>query len=478
MKLSSQRFGTFKFPDEYDVVHIATLNKTDLTGGNNKYYHLEGQVSKDGKKFRLYSRYGRVGHSGTEEERIPPQNAEALGRAFEYLRKQKTSKRKGYVEVKMASTKVGSSVAKEKILSDDIKRGNLVGSDGPAKNDKSNRPPPGVAKLVTRLYDEAGQAVQQQLSGSLKTTAENPLGTLTLTQIESGRDILQEIQKLLTKKPKLKGSIHKDILDLSNQFYSAIPQTMAKRPKSSEGKAKMTAWLKGMALNSPKALDEKEDLLELLSDVQGMVGGFATSDVGRKYSEMGCEFTLLDEKDPTFKKVSKFMTGTRSNHHRWGSSVANIWRMSVRGQSDDNLPTMKKVGNVQPLFHGSRNANILGICKRGLLMRPPGVYVTGSMFGNGLYFADQSSKSEQYSTARFGGGGRRSNTFFLFVADVALGKIKEYERAQTHLQKPPRGYHSVQGVKGYSLLHNEFIIYDIQQHILQYLIEFKPSGYY
>ena len=68
------------------------------------------------------------------------------------------------------------------------------------------------------------------------------------------------------------------------------------------------------------------------------------------------------------------------------------------------------------------------------------------------------------------------NTFFLLVADVALGKIKQFDRAQTHLQKAPRGYHSVQGKKGYSLLHNEFIIYNLNQHILQYLIEFKPKG--
>ena len=154
----------------------------------------------------------------------------------------------------------------------------------------------------------------------------------------------------------------------------------------------------------------------------------------------------------------------------------SVWNMSVRGQKDKHLPTMRKVGNVKPLFHGSRSANILGICKHGLLMRPPGVYITGSMFGNGLYFADQSSKSEQYSTSRFGGSRGRGDSFFLFVADVALGKVKQYTSAQSHLQSPPRGYRSVQGTKGGYLMHNEFIIYELGQHVLQYLIEFKPTG--
>jgi poly [ADP-ribose] polymerase len=473
MKLSSQHFGTFPFPSDYEVVHIATLNKADLKNGNNKFYHIEGHASKDGAKFRLYSRYGRVGAHGVEEERVPPQDRESLEAAFEHLKKAKTSSRKGYVEVKLAASKVGSSVANQKILSDDIKKDKVTTN---SKASSKVRLDPSVQKLVKRLYEEAGQAVRSQLSGTLNTSVENPLGTLTLSQISEGRDILQEIQRLLVKTPKLIDSINPKLLDLSNKFYSAIPQTMEKRPRSAEGKPRMDAWLGKMALNNDSILDDKEDLLELLSDVKGMVGGFATTDIGKKYLEIGCEYTPVDKGDSEFGRVTKFLQDTRSRHHRWSSSLVNLWVVEIKGQKDKHLPTMKKVGKVQPLFHGSRNANILGICKRGLLLRPPGVYITGSMFGNGLYFADQSSKSEQYSTGRFGGGRGGGNTAFMFIADIALGRIKKYQRAQTNLQKPPQGYDSVQGTKGPGLLHNEFIIYDIKQHILQYLVEFKPSS--
>jgi len=94
------------------------------------------------------------------------------------------------------------------------------------------------------------------------------------------------------------------------------------------------------------------------------------------------------------------------------------------------------------------------------------------MFGNGLNFADQSSKSEQYAFGRYGGGSGRGDTFFMFVADVALGKIRKYQTPQSHLQEAPKGYHSVQGEAGSSLIHNEFIVYNLKQHVLQYLIEF------
>lgn len=479
MKLKSQSLGTFSFPSDYEVVRIATLNKTDLTGGNNKYYHLEAQVSKDGKKFRLYSRYGRVGHSGVEEERIPPQDQPSLEDAFESLKAEKTSSRKGYVEVKLAQSKMGSEVAKGMVLSTDVKQDKIVTSgDDDAKAKKKFDLHPTVQQLVDRLYAEAGKAVRNQLSGALQTTTENPLGTLTLTQISEGRKYLREVQALLVKKPNLKGSIHTSVLDLSNAFYSAIPQVMAKRPRPTEGKQAMEDWLKSMALNNEKILDDKEELLDLLSDVQGMVGGFATTDIGKKYEEIGCEYSWLDPKDDSRKRVEAYMQESRSRHHSWKCQIKNVWRVGVKGQKDKHLPAMKEIGNIKPLFHGSGPQNILGICKHGLLMRPPGVYITGSMFGNGLYFADQSSKSEQYAFGRFGGSSGRGDTYFMFVADVALGKVKQYENAQSSLTRAPNGYHSVQGKKGSYLLHNEFIVYDLKQHILQYLVEFKTnSGY-
>lgn len=471
MKLPSQKFGTMKFPDDYDVIRTATLNKTDLAGGNNKFYQLEAHVSKDKKKYRLFSCYGRVGADGVKEERVPPQDEASLLSAFESLKAEKTGKSKGYVEVKMAAVKVGSSVANAQILSDDVKKDKVITDDKKSAITIHKS----VEKLVDRLYTEAGQAVQRQLSGSLNATAENPLGTLTLSQIEHGRGILQEVQQMIADKPKLKGTVHKDLVDLSNKFFSAIPQKIAHRPKPSEGQKALDEWLATIVLNDEQRLDDKEELLKLLSDVQGMVGGFASSDVMKKYQEIGCEYTYLDKTDDKFKKIANFMNSTRSSKHDWKVDVVNVWSVGVRGQKSKHLDTMKNVGNVKPLFHGSRPQNILGICKSGLLMRPPGVYITGSMFGNGLYFADQSSKSEQYS---FGGGyGSRygKDTYFMFVADVALGKIKEYQDAQSHLTKPPSGYNSVQGKKGSYLYHNEYIIYSIQQHILQYLIEFRAK---
>lgn len=475
MKLKSKKYGTFPFPDDYDVVRSIMLNKSDSAKGNNKFYSIEAHVSKDGKKFRLFSSYGRVGAPNPrKEERIPDQNRSSLDAAFESLVREKTSKKKGYREVAVASTKVGSEKAQKMVLSDDIKKDKIKGQGKPKKIIKLD---PAVQKLTVRLYEEANQAIQRTLNtGQLNAAADNPLGTLTLTQIEDGRAILQEIQQKIAKDTSLIDQADPEILRLTDDFNTTIPQIIPMRPNKkaiAKDKDAMEKYLKKLALNNAEKLDEKEDMLDMLKDVEGMVDGFATDSVEAKYKEIGAEFNPLPKDTEEYKKVVKYVDKSRSRHHYWKSKVKNIWTIEIPKQNEINVKAMKKVGNIKPLFHGSRSGNILGICKNGLLMRPPGVYITGSMFGNGLYFADQSSKSEQYSMARFGGGGRGAESYFLFLADVALGKVKKYQRAQTSLNKPPRGYHSVQGEKGVSLIHNEFIVYNTTQNKLQYIIEFE-----
>lgn len=459
MALKSSSYGVTSFPSTFEVEKSTTLQKTDMGNGNNKFYVLE--LHKSGNKYRLYSRYGRTGAAGTEEERIPHSSWEAEN---EYDRIIRSKEKKGYKQVAMAVTSMGSAVGNTKVLSDDVKK-------APAVVKSKSSLDPELASFVNRLYSDAGQACISQLNVNTHASSKNPLGTLTGSQISGGRTILKEINSLLTKKPTLIGSIHKEIVEASNEFYSMIPHEIPLRPRDEEGRKE---HLKRYCLNNPNILDEKSDFLDILEDVEGLISGFESDDTDKKYEQIKCKYQLCSKSSDDYQAVVKYIQKSKSQHHHWSIRVQNVWKMESLAQAAYRS-TMDKVGNIEPLFHGSRPGNILGICQKGLLLRPPGAYVTGSMFGNGLYFADQSSKSTQYSTARFGGSSGNSNRFYLFVADVALGRIKEYEQAQMHLQKPPSGYDSVKGAKGRSLLHNEFIVYDIKQNQLQYIVEFTQS---
>ncbi len=461
MPLPTYDFGHHPFDSTFDVVKSVTLQMTDMENGNNKFYQMELHKGSSGK-FRLYSAYGRTGKTPVKEERIPSDEADATK---EIEKIQRSKEKKGYRKVDMVSTNHGSDEGNKKILSQDFKKDKI--QDAVTGKVPNIRIDTSVVDLVKILYEEAGQSCQSQLNGSLQATAENPLGTLSLTQLNEGKKILAEVNTLLSKDKKLIDSIEPEVVKLTNAFYSAIPQVIPLRPKA---EAARKEWIRGFALNNSKILDEKQDLLDLLGDVKGMMAGFATDDIVVKYDQMNCvvEPTTTDE----FKKIKDFLESTQSRHHSWTLKAQRIWRVASKGQKGYRN-YMEPIGNIQSLFHGSRASNILGICKKGLLLRPPGAYVTGSMFGNGLYFADQSTKSSQYATARYGGSSSRySSCYYMYVAEVALGRIKKLQGSDSSLIKAPHGYDSVQGEKGHSLVHNEFITYDVRQNELKYLIEF------
>ncbi|KAH7007851.1 uncharacterized protein B0I36DRAFT_204745, partial [Microdochium trichocladiopsis] len=52
------------------------------------------------------------------------------------------------------------------------------------------------------------------------------------------------------------------------------------------------------------------------------------------------------------------------------------------------------------LWHGTRLSSLHGILDVGLQIRRRGVLYTGTMFGEGIYLADSSSKSAGYCRTR------------------------------------------------------------------------------
>ncbi len=119
---------------------------------------------------------------------------------------------------------------------------------------------------------------------------------------------------------------------------------------------------------------------------------------------------------------------------------------------------------------------MVGITKRGLLIRPAGAVHTGSLYGDGKYFAWQSTKSLNYTDGGYWTGGRRHNSSrFMFLLDVAFGKmhVATYSR---FYRGAPKGYHSVYGKAGRSGVRNdEMITYDFKkkdsQSRIRYLFE-------
>ena len=93
------------------------------------------------------------------------------------------------------------------------------------------------------------------------------------------------------------------------------------------------------------------------------------------------------------------------------------------------------------------------------------------MFGNGVYFSDQSTKSLNYAYGYWDRGGKDKHCF-MFLFDVIMGKAYKPDRyGRSGL--PKAGYDSTFAEAGTSVMNNEMIVYDVAQCRPKYLVEFK-----
>jgi len=146
--------------------------------------------------------------------------------------------------------------------------------------------------------------------------------------------------------------------------------------------------------------------------------------------------------------------------------------------------------------------NYVGILSQGLRIAPPEAPVTGYFLGKGVYFADMASKSIEYCHPT------KENPYALIMlCEVALGR--PYQVAHTkYIEKgdlDQAGFHSVKGcgelgpdpafdveisdgvivsigkeapsgVPRSEIKHNEFIVYDVGQINIKYLLLVKVNS--
>ena len=419
------------FPEAYTVLASSVLSKTSLEANNNKFYVLEvHQASGSASQFRLFTHYGRVGAAGVKESR-DFDTREAAMDAYAKLLREKTNPHKGYVLVEIEKAAVGS----EKL------QGETAQTFQQKRGAKPSLLAPEIAGFIEHIYDESKSELVRRI--------ETPLGSLSKSQIERGADALREIRFALARD-------HQDkIVPLTSRYYSLVPHRLGRWTDLSE-----------VSINSIEKADSEEELLQLMRDVYHIQGDLE-SETDRKYRALGAALGVVSPQDPAYQQVERRVLETQSARHGFKLKVNKIFTAELPEERRRFETDGKTVGNLQGLFHGTKNCNMAGILSRGLLIAPKSAPVSGYMFGKGIYFADQSSKSAQYSLVW---ANNKRDIGYLFLADVALGKVKT-EQAPQYREEAPRGFHSVQGCKGAHLIHNEFIIYKTAQCTLRYIAE-------
>jgi poly [ADP-ribose] polymerase len=427
------------FGENYKVVNHIVLNFTDINNNNNKFYSMELQESGGG--CRIFTHYGRVGAPGTKEGRYflksehKPRGDKSLEeyvkeeaeREFQSLLNSK--KKKGYVPVEVAVANVGSGKAKPVL-----------------KNISMSSLDCRVEKFVGQIYEEA--------SKTLASIIRTPIGALTESQINKGFEKLWQIRKAI------KYFDNRLLTELSSQFYSLIPQKFSRRIDAYEA-----------VIDTNEKADRQEEVLQLMRDVYNVREEF-DSDIKAKYKAINTKIEPLESSDSEYKRIEDKVEVTHSRHHPIRLHIDNIFRIELNSAKGRFNP--KKLSTME-LFHGSPNKNILGILQRGLLIAPPDAQTNGAAFGRGIYFARHSTKSAQYST-RFCTNMHKNG--FLLAADVAVGRMQKVSYFTFNDKGLSPSYDSVMGVAGFDLIHDEYVVYNVNQVELKYVIDFTPKSRY
>ncbi|VDM07643.1 unnamed protein product [Wuchereria bancrofti] len=460
--------------DENDKLWETTLGKADFQTGVNSFYKLQLLKHDVKQNYYLFRSWGRVGTDigGSKTDKYYG-NLGGAKMTFEKLFNEKTANNWGDIEnfkkvpgkMSLIETHYGNSKELQTFV---VKPGSL------------SKLPESIQQIIQMIFDVN---VMNDVLESLEIdTDKMPLGVLSIRHIKNAYKILTELQKLM----EVGNARYEDYLDATNRFFTLIPHNFGMN--------------KPPLLNSKKLLIDKTKLLDDLLELQVTYSILKTDDeVDRMrdpldvhYEKLHAQLEVLDKQSVEYKRILQYAANTHApTHDQYKLKIIDIIRVKRKGESER---FKKNIPNHYLLWHGSRITNYAGILSQGLRVAPPEAPTTGYMFGKGIYFADLVSKSANYCYALNAEG-------FILLCEVALGEMQEEINAKS-IMKPDKGKHSVKGLgqtipdpdeyfvtedgvtipmgkpidtkrQDLTLLYNEYIVYDVAQVEIKYLVRVK-----
>lgn len=190
---------------------------------------------------------------------------------------------------------------------------------------------------------------------------------------------------------------------------------------------------------------------------------------------LGVSFRAVTPEE--MKSIEETVCATNSSRYKIHKAFAVV-NPTTQAKFDKYVATQKNITK-KLLIHGTRNPNIFSILDKGLLIRPTGVYYSGSVYGDGVYHSAHTDKSLGYT-------GRETDAIF-FLQEVHLGNFYTYQgwyRDGKDISKSDMNYQNMQK-KGYDSLYvkagdglqnSEYIVYNSDQTTVKFIVWFRMKG--
>ncbi|KAL2394732.1 Poly [ADP-ribose] polymerase 2 [Exophiala dermatitidis] len=497
------------------VPYDATLTYSHSYHNNNKFYRMQLLVNTETNKYHCHCRYGRVGDNGQSRvlgngtlanaiREFEKKFKEKNGNVWEHRNKPPGPHKYTYIEMNYEASDDEEEQDDDQQPTPQSKRANKV-KDVPKIESKL---PESVQRLMNLIFNnKLFESIMVDLDYDSKRM---PLGKLSKKTLLQGYEVLKELATLIANPAPVSLSYSIDIERKSNKYFSLVPHVVGR---------------KSVPVLSTLGLIKREiELLEALTDMQlaNEIMKAANIDkptkqerlhvIDRQYEKLGLrEMTPVKNNTMEYLEILNYLRHSVGNTHGYKYQLEDVFRIERDGEADRlNSSPYAKLGRKSDrrlLWHGSRCTNFGGILSQGLRIAPPEAPSSGYMFGKGVYLADTSSKSAGYCFHTNSGG-----TALLLLCEAELGadplrlahsdydagerakkagSISTFGMGRTVPQRWKDASCIHQGLKGVkmpdvvtkpagpssepnaSLLYNEYIVYDVAQIKLRYLLRVR-----
>ncbi|KAI1482462.1 hypothetical protein K445DRAFT_18163 [Daldinia sp. EC12] len=493
--------------DDDGVIFDASLNQTNSTANNNKFYRL--QLLRSVKnQFWCWTRWGRVGERG-QTKTVGNGTLESALSEFNSKFKSKTGRpwtERGEPPKPGKYAFVEKSYEPDSESEDDAKDKKSVAIK---KEEEEEMPESKLARPVQELMQLIfnKQFFAATMADLNYDAVKLPLGKLSKTTISRGFQTLKDLSALLNDPTLATSQYQTNYLaateQLSNLYFSLIPHAFGRN--------------KPPIIRDSTLLKKEIELLESLSDMKDASILMKNekkeriNELDQQFRGLGMnEMTPLEHDSAEFTQLVDYLMNTRGSTHTANYQVSQIFRVERGGEKDRLETTHTTYQDRRLLWHGSRCTNFGGILSQGLRIAPPEAPATGYstllLFGKGIYLADMSSKSANYCYPSISNGhallllceaelGKPMHTLVHASSSAAedaksRGMLSTWGQGNTGPSKWKDAecvHPSLKGVKmpdtsvkpgptnvpNAYLLYNEYICYDISQVRLRYLLRVR-----
>lgn len=438
-----------------NVVEARKFTCVNNEGSNNNKYWNITLYDDD----TVCCEWGRVGRKQGD-------NCKQGGRRlFDSLIAEKTSdsrpKDKRYRENKTIESNVAIDVTSVKSGGNlrDVAKKQIVFSDCPI-----------TSKLIDELVAANAHDILKASGGSIKYDTSSaqfttPQGIIVPDQVKQARDLLSELADAVADRQWAKVVNNRKFLE----YLCLIPHDIGMRRADFE---EMFPDL--------QSVQQENNLLDgLETSFNDIVAGKDKKPAKKKKKDdapkvFNLKLAYVQDQN-VFSRIKKKYHDTRKDMHVCAHlDVKNVYAVEIAVVKEAFDKACQRLTNKMELWHGTTTPNLLSILKSGLRIRPPqNARITGKMFGNGIYFAKDSTKSLNYSYGYW--NGTRNERCFMFVADVLMGKYYTPDGPTHNL--PKTGSDSTWAKSRESgVANDEMIVYKEDQYNLTYLVEFTKGG--